>query len=41
LEPPAGCRFHSRCPHRTGQCRLQNPPLENRGAGHQVACWNI
>jgi peptide/nickel transport system ATP-binding protein len=41
LAPPPGCRFHSRCPHRTGQCRLEDPLLEERGAGHTVACWNI
>jgi peptide/nickel transport system ATP-binding protein len=41
LEPPPGCRFQSRCPHRTGQCRLQTPPLEDRGSGHFVACWNV
>jgi len=40
LEPPPGCRFQSRCPHRTGQCRLEDPQLEERGAGHRVACWN-
>ena len=40
LDPPSGCRFHSRCPHRTGQCRLQPPPLEDHGGGHFVACWN-
>ena len=41
LEPPPGCRFQSRCPHRTGQCRLEDPPIEDRGGGHFVACWNI
>jgi peptide/nickel transport system ATP-binding protein len=41
LEPPRGCRFHGRCPHRTGQCRLQDPPLEERGPGHHVACWTV
>jgi peptide/nickel transport system ATP-binding protein len=41
LEPPPGCRFQSRCPHRTGQCRLEDPPFEDRGGGHFVACWNI
>jgi len=40
LEPPPGCRFQSRCPHRTGQCRLEDPQLEERCAGHRVACWN-
>jgi peptide/nickel transport system ATP-binding protein len=40
LEPPPGCRFQNRCPDRTGQCRLQGPPLEDRGGGHFVACWH-
>jgi peptide/nickel transport system ATP-binding protein len=40
LDPPPGCRFQGRCPHRTGQCRIQDPPLEARGEGHAVACWN-
>ena len=40
LEPPQGCRFQSRCPQRTGQCRLEDPPMQERGAGHRVACWN-
>jgi peptide/nickel transport system ATP-binding protein len=40
LDPPPGCRFQGRCPHRTGQCRLEAPPMEERGAGHFVACWN-
>jgi len=41
LEPPPGCRFQSRCPHRSGQCRLHSPSLEDRGGGHFVACWNV
>jgi peptide/nickel transport system ATP-binding protein len=40
LDPPPGCRFQSRCPHRTGQCRLQTPPFEDLGGRHFVACWN-
>jgi peptide/nickel transport system ATP-binding protein len=40
LAPPPGCRFQNRCPHRTGQCRRQSPPFEDRGGGHFVACWN-
>ena len=40
LDPPPGCRFQSRCPERTGQCRLQDPVLEERRPGHQVACWS-
>jgi len=41
LEPPPGCRFQSRCLHRTGQCRLEDPPLEERNPNHRVACWNV
>lgn len=41
LEPSPGCPFHSRCPHRTGRCRLQPPPFEDRGGGHFVACWQV
>jgi peptide/nickel transport system ATP-binding protein len=40
LDPPPGCRFHSRCPQRTGQCRLEEPPFEERSPGHFAACWN-
>lgn len=34
--PPAGCKFHTRCPHATEICRAARPVLE--GAVHQVAC---
>lgn len=37
---PKGCRFHSRCPYATEQCREQEPVLRDRGDGHSVACWN-
>jgi peptide/nickel transport system ATP-binding protein len=37
LEPPAGCRFCPRCPHRFARC-AQPPPLERR-AGHPDRCW--
>jgi peptide/nickel transport system ATP-binding protein len=40
LNPPTGCRFHSRCPERSGQCKRQEPPLEERRAGHFAACWH-
>jgi oligopeptide/dipeptide ABC transporter ATP-binding protein len=38
LHPPAGCRFHTRCPHVIDICRAQEPPLIEAGAGHRVAC---
>jgi peptide/nickel transport system ATP-binding protein len=36
--PPAGCRFHTRCPYATQTCRELAPPLRPLGDGHQVAC---
>ena len=40
LKPPTGCRFHPRCPFATDQCVVEEPPLEDIGGGHRVACWN-
>jgi peptide/nickel transport system ATP-binding protein len=34
-----GCVFAPRCPHATDHCRREYPPLEDKGAGHSVACW--
>lgn len=36
--PPAGCRFHTRCAHATERCRTDAPLLESTAEGHQVAC---
>ena len=38
--PPQGCRFQSRCPLVTEQCRVQTPPLVEKAPRHLVACWN-
>ena len=35
--PPAGCRFHTRCPNATERCKTQ-VPLRDVGNGHLVAC---
>ena len=40
LDPPTGCRFHPRCPFATEQCVTHEPPLEDIGGGHRVACWH-
>jgi len=40
LNPPTGCRFHPRCPFATDQCVSHEPPLEEIGGGHRVACWH-
>ena len=36
--PPAGCRFHTRCPFTVDRCLKQEPLLEAMEAGHRVAC---
>lgn len=37
--PPAGCRFHPRCPHVMDICRLSKPPSYEVEPGHSVACY--
>jgi len=36
--PPAGCRFHTRCPLAQGVCKVQEPPLREVQPGRSVAC---
>jgi oligopeptide transport system ATP-binding protein len=38
LNPPAGCRFHTRCPAAQGRCRIEVPLLRPLSDGHRVAC---
>jgi len=38
LNPPAGCRFHTRCPYVIERCRVEAPPLLADSAGHATAC---
>lgn len=39
--PPPGCRFSSRCPLATSQCRSEAPRLRQVAEGHQVACHKV
>jgi oligopeptide/dipeptide ABC transporter ATP-binding protein len=39
VNPPSGCRFHTRCPSYIGDiCRTKEPPLIDAGKGRVVAC---
>ena len=39
INPPPGCRFHTRCPHVMDICRKEEPPLIEIEPGHSVACY--
>ncbi|GAB4203336.1 MAG: dipeptide ABC transporter ATP-binding protein [Roseiflexaceae bacterium] len=39
LNPPSGCRFHTRCPIAIAKCKAEEPPFEDYGNGHFAACW--
>jgi peptide/nickel transport system ATP-binding protein/oligopeptide transport system ATP-binding protein len=36
--PPAGCRFHTRCPYVVARCRVDEPELLGDAQGHATAC---
>ena len=38
INPPKGCRFHTRCPYAFDRCRQEEPPLRPVEAGHLAAC---
>ena len=39
INPPPGCRFHPRCPHRYEPCDKEEPPLKEVEKNHYVACF--
>jgi oligopeptide/dipeptide ABC transporter ATP-binding protein len=39
IDPPPGCRFHTRCLYVKEVCRSQEPPLKEVQNGHQAACF--
>jgi len=38
VNPPSGCRFHTRCPIAFERCKIDVPELKTYAAGHQAAC---
>ena len=38
INPPSGCRFHTRCPKVMDICKTQDPDFVDSGDGHWVAC---
>lgn len=38
IDPPSGCRFHTRCPYAIDLCRKESPELKRSKKNHQVAC---
>ena len=38
INPPKGCRFHTRCPYVMDRCKVEEPKLKSVGAAHLAAC---
>ncbi len=38
VNPPSGCRFHTRCRYAEKRCREEEPPFVDVGGGHYAAC---
>ena len=38
IDPPSGCRFHTRCPERMAICEKEIPEMIDFGGGHMAAC---
>lgn len=41
INPPTGCRFHTRCPSASATCREEEPSLIDVGGKHYVACHKV
>ncbi len=38
INPPSGCKFHTRCPYATERCKEETPVFKDYGGGHFAAC---
>ncbi len=38
VNPPAGCRFHTRCRYVQDKCKVEEPPEREIDSGHTVKC---
>jgi oligopeptide/dipeptide ABC transporter ATP-binding protein len=38
INPPSGCRFHTRCPIAIDRCKVEEPPLRELQDGRDAAC---
>lgn len=38
MNPPSGCRFHTRCPQAMARCKVEDPVMRDLGGGRAVAC---
>ncbi|MEA4894519.1 MAG: ABC transporter ATP-binding protein [Oscillospiraceae bacterium] len=38
MNPPSGCRFHTRCPYATQRCKEEIPVFKEYDKGHWAAC---
>jgi len=38
VNPPSGCKFHTRCRYCTEKCLAEEPEFKDLGKGHFVAC---
>jgi oligopeptide transport system ATP-binding protein len=41
INPPSGCRFHTRCPIAIAACKEIDPPFEEKARGHWAACIRV